>query len=68
MFEEREKMEKVPQFNIVELYKKGYSIKGKKHGYGLVIVKDILKRNKHITLTSEINNNVFTQYLNINEN
>lgn len=52
--------------NINLLYKKGYTTKGKNHGYGLVIVKDILKRNKNIELISEINNNVFTQYLKLN--
>ena len=56
------------RININLLNKKGYTTKGESHGYGLVIVKGILKRNKKITLNSEINNNVFTQYLKLNIN
>lgn len=54
--------------NIDLLYKKGFTTKGKNHGYGLLIVKEILKRNKKISLEAEINNNVFTQYLKIKLN
>lgn len=42
---------------------KNYSTKGKGHGFGLLLVKDILKHNKKLELVTDIRNNYFIQTL-----
>lgn len=41
----------------------GYTTKGKSHGYGLKLVKDIIKKNKNLELLTEENNKEFTQII-----
>ena len=41
----------------------GYTSKGKGHGYGLRLVRDIIKNNKNLELVTDKNNNEFTQTL-----
>lgn len=52
--------------NINLLYKKGYSTKGKKRGYGLYLIKEWLKKNPRLSLNSKINKDIFTQTLILN--
>lgn len=40
---------------------KGYTSKGKGHGYGLSIVRDIIKTNKKIEVSSDINKEMYEQ-------
>lgn len=47
------------------IYKKGVSTKGEGHGYGLSLVKKIVKRNKKISTHHEIGDDEFTQVLNV---
>lgn len=47
--------------NLDELEDKGYSTKGKNRGYGLYLVKEILKHSKHLTKETSIINNYFVQ-------
>ena len=41
----------------------GYSTKGKGHGYGLRLVKDIIKNNNNLELITDSNEKEFTQIL-----
>lgn len=41
----------------------GYTSKGKGHGYGLRLVRDIIKSNKNLELVTDKNNNEFIQTL-----
>ena len=41
----------------------GYTTKGKNHGYGLKLVKDIIKNNKNLELVTDNNENEFSQTL-----
>lgn len=41
----------------------GYSTKGKGHGYGLRLVKDIIKNNSNLELITDSNEKEFTQIL-----
>lgn len=52
--------------NIDFIYNKGYSTKGKKHGYGFALVKYKLKESPSLSLKTEINNDIFIQYLKLN--
>ena len=47
--------------DIKKIGKKGYTSKGKGHGFGLRLVKDIIKRNKQIELSTDYNDNHFIQ-------
>ena len=47
------------------IYKAGVSTKGGNHGYGLALVKKIVKYNKKINTYHEISENEFTQTLNV---
>ena len=42
-----------------------YTTKGKGHGYGLTLVKDIISKNNNLENIKKINDNVFTQILKI---
>lgn len=42
---------------------KGFSTKGKNHGYGLNLVKEIINNNNHLDNIREINGNIFIQKL-----
>lgn len=41
--------------------RKGFSSKGKGHGFGLKLVKDIIKRNKNLELITDYDNKYFIQ-------
>lgn len=49
----------------IDIYKTGVSTKGGKHGYGLSLVKKIVKYNKKLKTYHEINDNEFTQVLKV---
>lgn len=49
------------KFNGITVSKNNKSTKGKWHGYGLEIAKDIIKKNKNIKNTTECISNVFIQ-------
>ena len=51
--------------NIYMLFKEGYSTKGENRGLGLSTLKSIVRKYKNIILDTSINNNEFTQILNI---
>lgn len=47
--------------DIKKIGKKGFSSKGKGHGFGLKLVKDIIKRNKKLELVSDYDDKYFIQ-------
>jgi two-component system sensor histidine kinase AgrC len=49
--------------NVNKIGSKGYSTKGKGHGFGLSIVKDIKIKNDNIDTFSDIENDMFKQTL-----
>lgn len=48
-----------------KLSNKGYTTKGKNHGYGLALVKKIIKEDNNLSHETEIKKNQFTQRLKI---
>lgn len=50
---------------VHEMYKEGYSTKGKNRGVGLSILKEIVSRNDHVTLNTRIEPSYFIQELEI---
>ena len=52
--------------DINQIYNPGYTTKGNQHGYGLVVVKKIIDGSRKLRNKTEINKNIFTQYLYIN--
>lgn len=55
------KFKTIPDLEKID--EKGYSTKGKGHGYGLTLVKDILKNNDKIINERSIIGNIFVQKL-----
>jgi len=51
--------------SIEEISNPGYTTKGKGHGYGLTLVKKIIKRNTKLENETEISKDVFKQILKI---
>lgn len=51
--------------DVDKLDDKGYTSKSKGHGYGLCLVRDIIKRNNSLINERKINKNIFTQVLKI---
>jgi two-component system sensor histidine kinase AgrC len=49
--------------NITSTFQKGYTTKGKNHGYGLKIVKNLISENSNVFLNTFIKNDFFTQEL-----
>ena len=49
--------------NVAKIDEPGYTTKGKGHGVGLSLVKDIVKNNKHINTKNEMIKNYFYQYI-----
>lgn len=52
-------------FNVDLLWKQGYGTKGKERGYGLALAKKTIDKNKNLDIKSEIRNDVFIQYLEV---
>ena len=50
---------------IEKIYEKGYSTKGKNHGYGLPLVKNILENSDIFSSETTTCNGIYTQKLNI---
>lgn len=53
------------KIDIKDIYKPGYSTKGYKHGYGLSLVKKIVNKNNNLHTHCEINEEEFTQVLEV---
>lgn len=53
------------QIDLETINEEGYTTKGKGHGYGLSLVKDIVDKNKKLIVDTKIKNNIFTQYLKV---
>ena len=53
------------KINLDKIYDEGYTTKTKGHGYGLVLVKEIIKNNDLLENHTEINKQVFSQILSI---
>jgi len=51
--------------NLDKIANKGYSTKGKGHGYGLTLVSELLKIDSNLENEKEINKDLFTQRLKI---
>ena len=51
--------------DVDKIESKGYTTKGNGHGYGLVLVKEILDNNKKLSNYKKINKESFTQVLKI---
>jgi two-component system sensor histidine kinase AgrC len=51
------------KLELEKIDNKGYTTKGKGHGYGLSLVKQIIEKNNQLTLEREIIGNIFKQKL-----
>ena len=51
--------------DINKLDKRGYTSKGKQHGYGLSLVKEIINNNSLLSNEKRISKDIFTQVLKI---
>lgn len=51
------------KIELDKLFDEGYSTKGKNHGYGLSMVKNIIKENKDLENKIEINKDLFSQII-----
>lgn len=51
--------------NIEKIYEKGYTTKSEVHGYGLALVKEIVDKNSKLTNLTSVENDIFTQLLEI---
>lgn len=51
--------------DVNKIYVQGYTTKTKGHGYGLALVKEIIKNNNLLKNYTEINKNIFSQILEI---
>lgn len=53
--------------NLDKIDDKGYTTKGKGHGYGLPLVKSIIEKNENLENEKQITKEVFTQVLKVKE-
>lgn len=54
--------------SLQQIYKRGFSSKGSHRGLGLSIVKNILSKNRYVSIETTIDENIFTQILKICNN
>ena len=54
--------------DLKKIGEKGYTTKGKNHGHGIFLVKNLLSGNDKITMNTKIINNYFVQEIRINAN
>ena len=63
-------LNKIPEdteLKVHDVFREGYSTKGKSRGSGLSILKEIINANNHIALHTKIDTNYFIQELEIKE-
>lgn len=53
---------------ISEIYKDGFSTKGKQHGLGLFTVRQLVDQSDYVILNTYVENNLFVQELKISDN
>lgn len=53
------------KINVDKIFDEGYTTKGKGHGYGLALVKEIVNNNKSFKNNTEISKDIFSQILSI---
>ena len=51
--------------DMERIEEKGYTSKGRGHGYGLSLAKELIDKNKKLSNLKSLNNNIFTQILKI---
>ena len=53
----------VGSIDIDKIYNAGYTSNGNGHGYGLVLVKEIVNKNKKLNIKSNLSKDTFSQKL-----
>lgn len=61
------KIQEGNELKVHDVFREGYSTKGKNRGFGLSILKEIINRNNHTVLHTKIENHHFIQELEIKQ-